>query len=133
MSYYPCNAAYSLDQQLSYPHYSDSRWDTPQTIYGRKPNDDGNPDIHWNYNDRLWYDGDKHKRAQEKVSKQKDNTARYWLEYLKAYWERNIDLLWIAAGSNRSNGYPYWIFAYRFLDEKKNNESSSTNSTTTTN
>lgn len=118
MSNYPCSAVFLLDQSLSYPHYSDDRWKDTLTIYGHKPSESAN-DIHWQYDDRLRYDREKHSRGSEKAKLQKDNTGRYWLEYLKGYYDSDIELIWIGAGSNWSSGYPYWVFAFRILDKEK--------------
>lgn len=109
---YPRSVKISLDQTLSYPHYSDSRWDTEQTIYGNK-----SKGIEYNYSDRLMqFSYENHKKGEEKASNQQQNTARYYLEYLKGYYGKDIDLQWIGAGVNRSNGYPYWIFGYKVLE-----------------
>jgi hypothetical protein len=46
---YPAYVAQSPDETLAYPHYSDSRWDTAQLIYGTQGKTD-----EVNYSDRLW-------------------------------------------------------------------------------
>lgn len=109
---YPCSVSYSLDTQLAYPHYSDPTWDYENTIFGAKADN-----LHYNYDDRLrQFDYAKHKKGEEKAKNINRNTARYWLEYLKGYYEKDIDLQWIGAGSNRSNGYPFWVFGYIILE-----------------
>lgn len=117
MSFYPCSVKFSLDQQLSYPHYSDERWKDVLTVYGNKPSE-SEEGIRCQYHDRLRDDREKHKRGLDKAKLQQSNTGRYWLEYLKGYYDSDVELIWIGAGSNWSNGYPYWVFAYRVLEKK---------------
>lgn len=117
MSHYPCRVIHSLDEQLSYPHYSDKRWDEVNTIFGRETSD-----LHYNYDDRLYVDGEAHRRGEAKAKNETRNTARYWLEYLKAYYEKDILLKYIGAGSNRSSGYPYWVLGYKILDTEPTTE-----------
>lgn len=101
------------DAKLPYPHYSESRWDKENTIFGNESDD-----LSYVYSDRLvQYDYDRHKQGEEKAKTAENNTARYWLEYLKGYYEKDIDLKWIGAGCNRSSGQPYWIFGYKISEE----------------
>ena len=109
---YPCFTVFSLDQSLAYPHYSDRQWDEPNTIFGKDTTN-----LTYNYSDRLiQFNYENHKKGEEKAKSITGNTARYWLEYLKGYHGKDIDLQWIGAGRNRSNGYPYWVLGYKIKE-----------------
>jgi hypothetical protein len=92
------------------PHYTDSRFDEEQVIFGKKEGKLG-----WDYSDRFssWdYEKDKAARVAAK-DKFEYGTANYFQEYLGWFFEREVVLKCIIAGVNKSNGYPYLVFGYK--------------------
>jgi hypothetical protein len=95
------------------PHYSDHRYQggQTQTIFGKEEKGIG-----YDYSDRLWqWDYDKAEQATKTANETgaKPHTARWYQEYLSAYFGRAIQLKHIIAGVNVSNGYPYLVFGYK--------------------
>lgn len=72
------------------------------------------------YSDRLYeWDYEKHVTAWKVVGKRFDQMSRAELsKYLSAYFDKPIQAMAMAEGCNVSNGYPYWIFWYNFVEEK---------------
>jgi hypothetical protein len=89
------------------PHYSNPKYDHPQTIFGRQQT---GPDPIVSYTDRL-YQADYKARALETET---PRTANFFERYLALYHNQAVDLFWMMAGVNVSSGYPYLIFGYRF-------------------
>lgn len=95
------------------PHYSDTRWNRPQTIYG------SNEGVtQYNYSDRLG-GMPRHSLAWEKATQDHptdhptERTAAFYEAYLRHLWEdESIQLLHIMAGVNLSNGFSYLIWGY---------------------
>jgi hypothetical protein len=98
------------------PHYTDKRFDKPQTVFGKE--EDG---LHYDYSDRLWqWDYDKAKLAAAKAenSGAVNKSAAWYEAYLSAYFEKPVELKHVLAGVNLSNGYTYAIFGYKFTGEE---------------
>ena len=98
--------------KLAYPHYTDSRWNKAQVIFGEQ-----SKDLSYDYSDRLTSSNyDKDKRARAKACKEKEHsTAGWWKVYLEEYFDQKVYLGCILAGSNLANGYPYWVLGYKLL------------------
>lgn len=103
-------------QLMTYPDWQDERFREPQTVFGEKCKG-----LRYDYSDRIWqWDYDKAQVATEKA-KESGHTHRScdWYEvYLTEYFDRPTEIKHILAGCNVSNGYPYVVFGYRFLDEE---------------
>lgn len=98
------------------PHYTDSRFDTEQTVFGERT--DG---LHYDYSDRIvQWDYDKAKEATNaaNASGKTKQSASYYDVYLTHYFGKPTRVEHILAGVNRSNGYPYAVFGYRFLENE---------------
>lgn len=103
----------------AFPHYSNSRFQKEQTIFGTEDSH-----LHYDYSDRLvQWDYTKSKLAQEiadeKVKVKNPETytsARWFQEYLTAYFDKPVILKHIIAGVNRSNGYDYRVYGYEFAN-----------------
>lgn len=113
MGYYPAYVASRSDQVLAYPHYSDERWDTAQLIYGRecKTNE-------CNYSDRLYqWDYEAADRASKscKEAGLDQRTAQGIEAWLGFYHQKPVKLRYIFGGSNRANGYPYYVYGYDYV------------------
>lgn len=102
--------------QLRYPHYSDDNWKGTQLIYGKKVEG-----VHVEYDDRLReFNYESYDRAHDfATSKCKCNTAGWWKEFMNSYFEKNVTIHYIMAGSNLSNGYPYWVLGFSFEEKSK--------------
>jgi len=94
------------------PHYTDKRFEKEQTVFGK-----AEKGLHYDYSDRLWqWDHAKAKQASEtaNASHAVNRSARWYEEYLSAYFGKKTIIKHIVAGVNRSNGYPYCVFGYIF-------------------
>ncbi len=95
------------------PHYTDGRFAKEQTVFG-----ECHKDIEYEYSDRLvQWDYSAHERA-NKIANEKvtnSNTAAWVEAYLSEYFQRPIEILHIISGVNRSNGYPYNVFGFKYL------------------
>jgi hypothetical protein len=93
------------------PHYSDSRFNKPQTIFGKEEKGLG-----YDYSDRIWqWNYDKADQATKHANtKQTPHTANWYQEYLSFYFDKPVILKHILAGVNVSSGYPYLVFGYKF-------------------
>lgn len=95
------------------PHYTDRRFEREQTVFGKEA--DG---LHYDYSDRIvQWDGDKADAAfgAAKASGKVQRSAEFYDVYLSEYFGRPTRVEHIIAGINRSNGYPYHVFGYRFV------------------
>lgn len=99
------------DMQLRYPHYSNYNWKGSELIYGKKTEG-----VHVDYDDRLRdFNYKSYNRAHDFAnSKCKYNTPGWWKEFMNSYFEKTVIIHYIMAGSNASNGYPYWVLGYSF-------------------
>lgn len=106
-------ATVDKDKKLElYPHYNDRRFNDEQVVFGEVP--DG---ISFDYDNRLReYDYKKWNNCHDSMGKYLP-TARYWESFLSLYFGREVQILCIIVGINRSNGYPYRAFAYRDRDD----------------
>jgi hypothetical protein len=108
---------FDIDEKLeTYPHYTDRRFDKEQTVFGKGSYDD--PDLRYDYSDRLrQWDSGKANAALKvaEASGAKEQTARFYHAYLEAYFGKSLELKHIIAGVNKSDGYPYQVFGYKFI------------------
>lgn len=104
------------------PHYSDERFKKPQTVFCTTPDkiklEHNIPYIKglsYVYSDRLiQWDWKAHDNAWEYASeKYPKKTANFYEKYLSIYFKKEIELIHIVSGVNRSNGYSYQIFGYK--------------------
>lgn len=97
---------------LMSPHYTDARFQTEQTVFGKES--DG---LSYDYSDRLaQWDWDKSQAAWD-AAKQSGallRSAAFYDVYLSEYFGKPTTVEHIISGVNRSNGYPYNVFGYRF-------------------
>lgn len=97
-----------------YPHYTDTRFKTAQTVYGCQKNG-----LMYEYDDRLQqWDNDKHQESVEvaKNSDAESKTARWFEVYLSHYHHKPVELCHIMSGVNLGNGYPYVIFGFKYIE-----------------
>lgn len=117
MSYYYHTT--DLDSKLCHSHYSDPMLDTPGgiSIFGR--NESG---LQWDYADRLYqWNPDKFDQI-ESILREKYQglrCARRIQDLLSMYYDRPIELVCILSGTQQFNGYPWYAYGYRFLDEPR--------------
>ncbi len=107
---YPAQTSRTVELETA-PHYSDSRFDKEQTVFGKAV-----PGLIYEYSDRLWqwdYDKSKEAFAEADKSGKTKNSANYYDVYLSHYFGKKIRVEHIMAGVNVSNGYPYAVFGYR--------------------
>lgn len=104
------------DAVLSYSHYSDPAFDGPGAcIYGK---DEGG--LHWDYADRLWqWDYEKARRSSDAMQEKYGDRrcARRIEEFLSLYYDRPVELRCIISGTRPFDGYPWYAYGYRFIDE----------------
>jgi hypothetical protein len=96
-------------KELPYPHYSDPKWDHACTVCGKEE-----PGLFYNYDDRLRYH-EQHpaaKAAADKAFPKHPRTPAWWQAYLAAFHGKPCDLRHVLAGTNRSNGFAYYVFGY---------------------
>jgi|JI10StandDraft_1071094.scaffolds.fasta_scaffold59778_2 hypothetical protein len=95
------------------PHYTNERFKKPQTVWGAEEKG-----INYDYSDRLWqWNYDNAKAAAELANQNATrNTAKWCTIFLEHYFGKPVQLRHIMAGFNISNGYPYQIFGYRFVE-----------------
>lgn len=94
-----------------------TRWDSPQakeerTIFGGKEDD-----LFYNYSDRLAeWDYHKDRRANEYAALvAQPKTAGYFRAMLSYFHDgAKVSLRHIIAGCNRSNGFPYLVYGYKY-------------------
>ena len=87
-------------------HYSDSRADKEQTVFGS-----ARKGLFYNYDDRLF--GDKWIAGLELAKQQATpSTARFYEIALSHFHDAPVDLQHIILGVNRSNGYSCLVFGY---------------------
>lgn len=99
------------------PHYTDRRFEKEQTVFGKEA-----AGLHYDYSDRIvQWDGDKADAAFEaaKASGKTLYSAAFYDVYLSAYFGKPTRVEHVIAGVNRSNGYPYHVYGYRFIGEHK--------------
>jgi hypothetical protein len=87
------------------PHYTDKRFDRPQTVFGQKCEG-----LKYDYSDRLWqWDQDKSEAAGQtaNASGAIPKSCRWYEEYLSAYFSRPIEIKHILVVLNHSNRCPY--------------------------
>lgn len=97
------------------PHYSDNRFNEPQTVFGKEEKGIG-----YDYSDRLWqWDYEKSEQAVETAEKSgfPRHSCNWYEAYLSAYFGKKVEIKHILAGVNVSNGYPYAVFGYRFIEK----------------
>jgi len=98
----------------SQPHYTEDYFKEARVVFGSKENGLG-----YDYDDRLWqHDYEKHEKAWEEAcnSKFTKYSANFYEFYLSKYFDKKVHLGCVMAGVNRSNGYPYVVFGYKFVD-----------------
>lgn len=103
------------------PHYTDSRFKQPQTVYladgHRVGKDDYVKGAEYNYSDRLmeWNGWEKYEAAWNaaKASSHEPRSAAYVELYLRTLLDKpNLKLVHVMAGVNWGNGYPYQVYGY---------------------
>lgn len=96
------------------PHYSDHRFDghEPLTVFGQEIKG-----LFYNYSDRLFQaDWRKDREAAFAANESgKVRNSAEWLEvYLTYYHGQPVCLYHVLAGVNRSNGYGYAVYGYKY-------------------
>lgn len=91
------------EPQLEYPHYTNDKWSEACVIWGCKAGAS-----EWFYSDRMSNNRDRHRAARKAAEPHHNNTASWWEAYAAAYYP-GYRLVCLQAGSNLSNGYPYWV------------------------
>jgi hypothetical protein len=103
---------------LPYPHHSDPTWDDPKVVYGDEhaPADDGA------YADRMQeWAWDKYDAAWGAVTAT-HRTPRAVQEMLSYYYDRPVELVTIIYQTNRSNGYNYPFYRWRYSERATDQE-----------
>ena len=108
------SGTFNLDAILdTYTNWNSSQADRERTIFGRK--EEG---LFYNYSDRLdEWDYEKGKRAREYAAElgADHRTGRYMTAMLSYFHDGAVvELRHVIAGCNRSNGYPYLIYGYKY-------------------
>ena len=87
-----------------------------KTVFGNDdPSGEGHEGLHYVYSDRLkeWdYSADRRARVTADNSGALRKTAAWYDAYLSAYFGKPCEVRHIAAGVNRSNGFPVAVFGY---------------------
>lgn len=105
------------------PSYTDHRFNKEQDVFGAKEEN-----LSYDYSDRLVdFDrkedgeaGGKVRTATEAANQSGANpkTQRWYENYLSAYFGEPVELRHIVVGVNKSNGWYYQVFGYRFKNAK---------------
>jgi hypothetical protein len=113
---YEVYIAKNATDTLAYPHYTRmDLWRHAQLIYGVECETQ-----QADYSDRLWeWDHEAARRATEECNARNlpANTAMCIEQWLCFYHNKPVLLRYIMAGSNWSNGYPYYVYGYDFVSE----------------
>jgi hypothetical protein len=99
----------------TYTNWNSPQADKERTIFGEKE-----PDLFYNYSDRLYeWDYEKHRRANEYAGLvAQPKTAAFYAAMLSYFHDgAEVSLRHIIAGCNRSNGFPYLIFGYKYTSK----------------
>lgn len=104
-----------------WPHYTNEQFKHPQTTYladGRRLNREGYvKNAEYSYSDRLQqWDYDKADKAMEvaKASGFHHYSAAFHEVYLKAYHDKELELVHILSGYNLATGFPYVVYGVIF-------------------
>lgn len=104
-----------LDYPLCYPHYSDSHFKgNGILIFGTDKGEQSE------YSDRLWeWDRAKAKTASEQCEKEfkKNHTARRTQRFLSLYFNREVNLHGIIAGTRPFDGYNWYCYRFDFVNQ----------------
>ena len=94
------------------PHYTNDEFKQMKVVFGEKCKTD---DAH--YSDRLWqFDPAKSDKARKVADQACTRNTALWVEkYLSEYFGRPVDVKYIMAGHNWSNGFPYQFFAWNWI------------------
>lgn len=101
-----------VELQNTNPHYTKKHFRQAQTIWGEE-----SKDLDYAHSDCiLQWDYNKAQEAQEVATqKAKPKTARWYQEYLAAYFDKPVELRHILAGVDPGNGLSYRIYGYKFI------------------
>ena len=115
-------AIWNMDAILdTYTNWNSPQADKERTIFGRK--EEG---LFYNYSDRLdGWDYEKARRAREYASlvSSDHRTATYMTAMLSYFHDgAKVELRHVIAGCNRSNGYPYLIYGYKYQSKVEDAE-----------
>jgi len=94
-----------------------TNWNSPQADKERTIFGDKEADLFYNYSDRLaQWDYDKDRRANEYAALvAQPKTAKYFTAMLSYFHDgAEVSLRHIVAGCNRSNGFPYLVYGYKY-------------------
>jgi hypothetical protein len=96
------------------PHYTNKRFKDAQIVFGEKVRVDA-----CEYSDRLTqWDRKGSQKASEEADKLYTRCTGAWVEkYLSEYNKKPVELKFVMAGFNWSNGYPYQVFGYNYKKE----------------
>lgn len=101
------------DQILdTYTNWNSQQADKERTIFGAKENG-----LFYNYSDRLdGWDYEKARRGNEYAALvATPKTARFYAAMLSYFHDgAEVELRHIIAGCNRSNGFPYLVYGYKY-------------------
>lgn len=109
------------------PHYTDSRFAHPQTVwlakgYKTSGRDEMVKGAGYNYSDRIWqWDWNKADSAHKTIDPSLDRRSpAYIQEFLRFFFDNPaITLVHVMAGYNVSTGYPYNIYGYFEKEQTK--------------
>lgn len=105
----------SKNATLPHPHYTDDRFRTEQTVFGKEEQG-----LHYDYSDRIWqWDCDKAKEASAAASEAglKRNTCAWYEKYLSEFHGQPVEIKHIMACFHLASGHPLYVFGYRFENE----------------
>lgn len=94
----------------TFMHYTDPQWDQEITVFGAE-----SKGLFYNYNDRLFSDEwTKGCKSADKLGLKRDTAA--WFEHALTVFHnaKSLDLRHIILGVNRSSGYHYLVFGYKY-------------------